>query len=75
LNIDRINQRTAQKTEKSRRKLETERFAESFFRNAFIFEILLSARFEATMMNPTLQKESFAAQFGSFDYFFYYYFN
>jgi hypothetical protein len=30
LNIDRINQRTAQKTEKSRRKLETGRFVAGF---------------------------------------------
>jgi len=31
------------------------------------------ARFEAIMMNPTLQKDSMLAQFFSFDYDFYYF--
>jgi hypothetical protein len=36
---------------------------------------LPSARFEAIMTNPDAKKESCSAQFGSFDYMFYYYFN
>jgi hypothetical protein len=36
-------------------------------------KLVPSARFEATMMNPTLQEDSMLAQFFSFDYDFYYF--
>jgi hypothetical protein len=75
LYIDKINQETAQKTERSRRKLKTERFVVSFSEMLLFLNQLPSARFEAIMKNPTLQKENTLAEFYSFDYWFYYYFN
>jgi hypothetical protein len=75
LYIDKLNHGTAQKTEKSRRELKTERFVVSFSEMLLFSNQLPSARFEAIMTNFDAQKESCSAQFGSFDYMFYYYFN
>jgi hypothetical protein len=61
--------------ERLKRKLETASFVVDFPKCFYFRSPVLSARFEATMINLDAQVESFSAQFGSFGYWFYYYFN